>query len=241
MDRFPLETWFFEVPPITRYYTLTALFLSLLVQCDLVTPFQLFFSWHTAVQKAQYWRFLTTFLFFGHLSVDFLFHLFFMSRYARMLEESYARRTVEFAWMMGVMGAGLLLLSPLTTDPFLASPLSFTLTYLWSRRQASVEMSFLGLFTFSAAWLPVVLISFSVVVNSRVPTADLIGGVVGHAYYFLEDVWPEHEASGGRHWLACPDFLKRLVGQVVDDPPDPHPAAAANPPHGHAEPHAHDE
>lgn len=206
------------MPPITRYYTMASLVLSLLVQCDILTPYQLFFSWHTAFRKAQYWRFATTFLFFGKLSVDFLFHLFFMSRYSRMLEESYARRTVEFAWMMGIMSAGLLLLSPFAPDPFLGSPLSFTLTYIWSRRHSAVEMSFLGLFNFSAAWLPVVLIGFSVVVNSRIPTADILGLIVGHAYYFLEDVWPEYEASGGKHWLGCPTILKRLAGQVEEGP-----------------------
>lgn len=216
MDRIPIETWFYEVPIITRYYTCAAILTSLAVQCDLVTPYQLFFSWHTAYTKGQYWRFLTAFLFFGHLSIDFLFHLFFMSRYSRMLEESYARRTIDFAWLMVLMGAALLLLSPFASDPFLGSPLSFTLTYIWSRRNAAVEMSFLGLFIFSAAYLPLVLIGFSFVVNGRVPTADVLGLIVGHAFYFLEDVWPENPASGGKRWLACPQLIRRLVGQQDD-------------------------
>lgn len=133
-----------------------------------------------------------------------------------MLEESYARRTADFAWLMVLLGAALLLLSPFASDPFLGSPLSFTLTYIWSRRNASVEMSFLGLFVFSAAYLPLVLIGFSFVMNGRVPTADVIGLVVGHVFYFLEDVWPENPASGGTRWLACPSLVRRVFGQVEE-------------------------
>ncbi|ORY85540.1 putative ER-associated proteolytic system protein Der1 [Protomyces lactucae-debilis] len=217
MDRLPLETWFYEVPIVTRCFVVGAILTSLAVQIDLVSPFQLFFSWSTAVTKQQYWRFLTTFLFFGELSVDFLFHLFFMSRYCRMLEESYARRTLDFAWLMGIAAAGLILLSPFARDPYLGSALSFTLTYLWSRRNPTVQLSMLGLFTFSAAWLPWVLIGFSLVIYGHLPVADLLGLAVGHVIYFLEDVWPLNATSGGARYLAPPRSLRRWAGYEQEE------------------------
>lgn len=77
-------------------------------------------------------------------------------------------------------------------------------------------MSLLGLFVFPAAYLPCVLIGFSFGMNGRVPAADLVGLVVGHIFYFLEDVWPDNPASGGRHWLACPSVVRRLLGQAEE-------------------------
>lgn len=217
INRLPLETWFYEVPVVTRLFVSGAIVCSILVQCDLVTPYQLFFSYHTAVEKRQYWRFFSTFLFFGDLSIDFFFHLFFMSRYCRMLEEAYARRTVDFAWLMLALASSLLALSGVANDPFLGTSLSFALTYIWSRRNPEVEMSFLGLFNFSAAYLPLVLIAFGALVNGRLPKQDVLGLVVGHVAYFLEDVWPNNPASGGRKLLQCPAAIRRLFVPPEDD------------------------
>ena len=76
-------------------------------------------------------------------------------------------------------------------------------------------MSFLGLFSFHAPYLPWVLLSFSVLLGNSA-TIDLIGIVVGHVYYFLEDVYPIIADIRGwrvRRWLAAPFLLKQLFGE----------------------------
>ncbi|KAK9448259.1 Der1-like family-domain-containing protein [Limtongia smithiae] len=187
----PLERWFFDVPPVTRCWTTLSVLTSVLVQCDAVSPYQLFFTFHTALTRRQYWRFVTTFLYFGPLSLDFVFHIFFMSRYSRMLEDSFFRgHTFDFMWLMLYAATALILLSPLASLPFLGSPLSFALVYIWARRNPAIRLSFLGLFVFSAPYLPWVLFGFSLVFNSAVPKGDLLGIAVGHVYFFLEDVFP---------------------------------------------------
>lgn len=48
----------------------------------------------------QWWRLLTTFLFFGTLSFNFVFNIIFTYRYCRTLEESSFRgRTADFVMM----------------------------------------------------------------------------------------------------------------------------------------------
>jgi hypothetical protein len=47
-------------------------------ECQVVAPLQLYFSWTSAVAKMQPWRFLTTFCYFGKVSLDLCFHLFFV-------------------------------------------------------------------------------------------------------------------------------------------------------------------
>jgi Derlin-2/3 len=47
-------------------------------QCQLVTPLQLYYSYKAAFTNWQPWRMATTFFYFGSLSLDFVFHMFFL-------------------------------------------------------------------------------------------------------------------------------------------------------------------
>lgn len=51
--QFPLEQWFYEMPPCTRWWTTATVVTSVLVQCNILTPFQLFYSFHSAFVKSQ--------------------------------------------------------------------------------------------------------------------------------------------------------------------------------------------
>jgi len=59
-----------------------------------------------------------------------------------------------------------------------------------------------------------VLLGFSVLLGNP-PTIDLMGIVVGHTYYFLEDVYPYMPAGRGRKPLRTPWILQLLTGQVA--------------------------
>ena len=71
-------------------------------------------------------------------------------------------------------------------------------------------MAFLGLFTFTAPYLPWVLLGFSVLLGNS-PSVDLMGIGVGHLYYFFDDVFPLTRGGKGRRPLRCPRRLARLV------------------------------
>lgn len=58
--------------------------------------------------------------------------------------------------------------------------------------------------TFQAPYLPWVLLGFSVLLGNAV-WVDLMGMVVGHMYYFIEDVFPEQR--GGFRLLSTPQIL----------------------------------
>lgn len=51
--RLPLEAWFWEMPFCTRWWTVATLATSALVQCHMVTPFQLFYSFRAVFVKSQ--------------------------------------------------------------------------------------------------------------------------------------------------------------------------------------------
>ncbi|KAI6247279.1 Derlin-2 [Erysiphe necator] len=205
---FPLENWFWEMPFCTRWWTTATVLTSVLVQCQIVTPFQLFYSVRTVFFKAQYWRLLTTFLYFGPLSLDLVFHIFFLTRYSRLLEESSGRSPAHFSWLLLYSTTFLILMSPMLSMPFLGQPLSSTFVYIWSRRNPETRLSFLGLLVFTAPYLPWVLMGFSLVVHGMIPKDELMGVVVGHIWYFYNDVYPP--LHNGRKPLDPPTWWRRI-------------------------------
>lgn len=52
----PLEQWFFETPVCTRIWTTATVIAGVLVQCQILTPFQLFYSYRAVFHKQQVYR-----------------------------------------------------------------------------------------------------------------------------------------------------------------------------------------
>ncbi|KAJ2895924.1 hypothetical protein MKZ38_006042 [Zalerion maritima] len=187
---FPLEEWFWEMPICTRWWTVATIATSALVQFQVATPFQLFYSFRAVFHKSQYWRLITTFLYFGPLSLDLVFHVYFLQRYSRLLEESSGRSPAHFSWLLLYSMTCLIAVSPLISIPFLGHPLSSTMVYIWARRNPDTRLSFLGLLVFTAPYLPWVLMGFSLVLHSTIPKDEILGVVIGHIWYFFSDVYP---------------------------------------------------
>ncbi|GAA5952526.1 hypothetical protein JCM3765_002197 [Sporobolomyces pararoseus] len=226
-----------DVPPITKVYLIGAVATSAAVQCNLVTPLQLYFTYRSCFEHLQLWRLITCFLYWGPLSLDFFFHVFFIMRYSKMLEEtSFAGKKAEYVWLLIVSCSFLIVLSPLSPSPFLSSPLSFTLVYLWSRLNPSIRLSLFGLITITAPYLPYALCLFSWILSGGggtlagtggavagggggggggwglgVVVSDLLGIATGHWWYFWTEIWKREKSSGGRNWLECPLFLVKLL------------------------------
>ena len=85
-------------------------------------------------------------------------------------------------------------------------------------------MSFFGVVTFNAPYLPWVLLLFSLLLGNAVEM-DFLGILVGHAYYFLDSVYPRVAALRGwriKKVLVTPSILHYLFNtdhgfQIVDD------------------------
>ena len=50
---FPIEQWWFEMPACTRWWTTATVVTGVLVQCEILTPFQLFYSFRAVFHKNQ--------------------------------------------------------------------------------------------------------------------------------------------------------------------------------------------
>jgi len=204
--------WYLEIPLITRVYLTASVVTTAACALELISPFSLYFNAGLILYKFQIWRLFTNFFFFGALGLDFMFHMFFLSKYCRLLEEgSFRGRTADFLMMLLFGGSLMCIVAPfINIPPFLGSSLAFMMVYVWARRNEYVRMSFLGLFQFRAPFLPWVLLGFSVLLGNS-PTIDLIGIGTGHIYFFLEDVLPVIPAGRGLRVLQTPSVLHFLL------------------------------
>ncbi|KAH9986717.1 Der1-like family-domain-containing protein [Russula vinacea] len=202
-----LEAWFTQIPPVTRTW------LALSVLTSVAVP----------------WRVFTTFFYFGSISLDFVFHLFFFMRYSRMLEESsFANRKADYFWLLflslscswydlpflthNILTQTFIYpqgLSPLFNLPFLSSPLAYVPIYFWSRRHPSTPISLFGLLTITAPYLPFALVAFSWVLTGtwRAAASDLVGCAVGHVGWFIRDVWTREMVGGPTIFSEAPEPL----------------------------------
>mmetsp|Transcript_29281 Transcript_29281/g.95433 ORF Transcript_29281/g.95433 Transcript_29281/m.95433 type:complete len:218 (+) Transcript_29281:139-792(+) len=202
-----LEEWYNQMPVITRSYLTLSFLTTAGCSLELISPFSVYFNTHLIFTKYQVWRLVANFFYFGQLGLDFLFHMFFLARYCRLLEEgSFRGRTADFFYMLLFGGTILTCAAPFVNIQFLGSSLTFMMVYVWARRNEEVNMSFLGLFNFTAPFLPWVLLAFSVMLGSS-PLVDLLGMVAGHLYFFLEDYYPK---MTGRRMLRTPPLLAAL-------------------------------
>jgi len=204
------EDWYKNMAPITRAYMTLAAATTIGCHLEIVSPFTFYFNYALVRENMELWRLFTNFLFFGMFGLDFVFNMFFLVRYARMLEEgSFRGRTADFAFMLLFGSILLLAVAPYINMPFMGPSLTFMLVYVWGRRNPHVQMSFLGLFRFTAPYLPWVLLLFTFLL-SHSAVVDVLGIAVGHVYYYLEDVVPR---MYGYRLLRTPYPLKLLFGE----------------------------
>lgn len=171
--------------------------------------------------------------------MDLVFHVFFLQRYSRLLEESSGRSPAHFSWLLFYASTLLLCIGPFFSMAFLGTALSSTLVYIWSRKNPDTRLSLMGIMVFKAPWLPWVLMGFSLAMHGTVPKDEICGVVVGHIWYYFNDVFP-HLYNGYKP-LDPPSWWTRLWNgppaaerQQQDDntapePVDGHIAAGAAP------------
>ncbi|ONK65880.1 uncharacterized protein A4U43_C06F1920 [Asparagus officinalis] len=216
-----VEEWYKQMPVITRSYLTAAVITSVGCSLEIISPYNLYLNANLVVQRWEVWRLVTNFLYFRRMDLDFLFHMFFLAQYCKLLEEnSFRGRTADFFYML-LFGAaaltGIVLIGgmiPFVSEKFasivfLSNSLTFMLVYVWSKHNPFLQMSFLGLFTFTAAYLPWVLLGFSTLLGTS-PWVDVLGMVAGHSYHYLEDVYPR---MTGRRPLKTPALIKSLFAE----------------------------
>lgn len=220
MDDEGYLSWYYDIPIVTRTYLTISLLLTLLTTLDLLSPFTLYYNLTLILPPTnQHWRVITSFCYFGTANLDFAFHMYFLVRYARMLEEGeFARQRASFVLLLLLSALQILVLAPFLNLTFLGSSLTFCMLYIWGRLNPDVEMQMFGVLNFKAPYLPIVMLTFSLVLGNST-TVDLLGILSGHVFYFLRYIYPEVAKIRGwkkRDIMQPPTFLSWACGDLTD-------------------------
>jgi len=208
-----VETWFKTMPILTKTYFVTAVATTVLVSFNMLAVQWLYLDFDFVFRNFQVWRLLTCFIFFGKFSLPFVFQIFILVRYMRMLEEGYFtgnRGTAEMTFMM-LFGAVIMIVVAYLWPGlyFLGPAMCFMILYVWSRKDPYRQVVFWG-FAFQAWQFPFVLLVVSILMGSS-PLLDIVGIAVGHIYHFLTDVVPK---VYNKQVLTCPQFMYNLFDQA---------------------------
>ena len=105
-----------DIPVISRLYFTGAFLTTAGCALDLISPFSLYFNYDLIFHQGQLWRLITTYLFFGMFSIDFLFHMYFL----------VSSLIIDTIWLCPALGIILGTGSNLCWNYFLGTILSVT-------------------------------------------------------------------------------------------------------------------
>jgi Derlin-2/3 len=205
-----VEQWIFSIPVVTRTYMALALVTSIAVTFEVVSPLHLYISHRLILEKNEWWRLITGFVYFDKLSINFVFHMHFLYFYCRRLEEHfYLQNTPAFLFIMFLAAALHLAVGHYLGLLFLSYPMIMTLLYLWSRRFPNETLRIYGLFDLQAPYIAYLMLFLSVILDGTGSiTGDLVGIGVGHVIWFLQDILPR---ITGFELLKVPNFLRAFA------------------------------
>eukprot|EP01071_Lankesteria_metandrocarpae_P002529 Lankesteria_metandrocarpae@DN238_c0_g1_i1.p1 len=203
-------------PPVTKYYFISTTSLMVLCSLEIISPFSLYLNWNLIVREWQIWRIVTCFLFLGEFGLTFFWNMYMLVFYCGRLESDVFRgKSADFLWMLLTCSAMLLIISFVSGPGFFFSgPMLHVMTYVWGRRNPFTRMS-VFFFTVRAPYIPWVLSALSFLVGWHM-SDHLMGILVGHIYYFFEDIYPLMPTSKGFRLFKTPKFLNWIMQETED-------------------------
>ena len=203
-----IEAWYKSLPSLTRYYLTGAVGLTTLTSLQVVSPYALYFDLSLIFTKLEIWRLLTTFLYFGNFSFNFLIAMVILVRFCKSLEvhPKYENDFASLIYCVGFLAVSIVLLSFLHKVFFMGPSLLFGMLYVWSKYEPQTQVPFWGGFVVKGYQLPFVLMGLRLLMGSDLMD-DVVGLAAGQAYFWLKETAPQK----GWNLLSTPEFLNRRL------------------------------
>lgn len=201
---------------------MAAVGLSLACFLDKSSSNSFYFNSTMILERHQYYRIFSSFLFFGQFGLSFFFSLLFFVRYCSYLEEGrFHSRRADMIVML-IFGAIAMIVATLlckyfTTIVFFGTSLSMMIMYIWSKapENADVLLAMFGVVRLTAPYLPWMILLLNFLFGDF--RSHLLGIIVGHCYYFLDEIYPQVARIRGWRWkeiLVAPWPLKYLCNEL---------------------------
>ena len=198
------------IPPITKIIAGGSLLISTLCSINFIEVHDLYFDMTLIIDKHEYWRILTTFLYYGNFGIHTFIHLFALFQNSKMLEVMmFQGQLADFLYFIILSCAAMLVIAPALNLYFLSESLFMCLTYLLSKKNREGRIALIGLpVNIPYAFLPYIFLMFGM------DKSKIIGMVIGHVYYFCEDVLPSLPVSKDFRLFSPPKFIRAIARRV---------------------------
>ena len=115
----------------------------------------------------------------------------------------------DFLYFIILSCAAMLVIAPALNLYFLSESLFMCLTYLLSKKNREGRIALIGLpVNIPYAFLPYIFLMFGM------DKSKIIGMVIGHVYYFCEDVLPSLPVSKDFRLFSPPKFIRAIARRV---------------------------
>jgi hypothetical protein len=203
------EEWWAKQGTVTKFTIMASVGLTVAYTFELIDARLFTVSLRRTFFGLEIWRPITACYFLGKLSFNFLIFLANLVIYTSKNEEYYLGRMGDMVWMLIVTITMLHVGAFFLDMEILSHSFIMVLLWIWCRRHEDARLS-LYMFTFRATTFPWVLVAFNLIVQrDKVGSLvqDLLGIVVGHAFFFLADMLP---ATHNMQLVRTPQFLYRF-------------------------------
>jgi len=184
-----IKAYFNSIPPFTRYFTVTAFTMSLLMTYKMLNPYHMVLVYDKVFYSAQIWRLFSTFLFAGTFGPSFLFTMIMMYFTLRRIEDHFKNKAAEFMTCILFCALCIMAYSAIYGNSMvLHKSFIFAMCYVICKLDPETMVSIWG-FPVRSAMLPWVLLGLNVLQGAD-PIGDLIGIAAGHTYIYIKMVLP---------------------------------------------------
>lgn len=206
-----VESMLKEVPPVTKVLCGSAILIHMLTYIQFISQYDVFFSLGLIFSKYQFWRLYTNVFYFGDEGIFVFFQLLMLYRCSKRLEEhTFRNKTADYIYFLLV---GIVVMTCYgAVAGFTTHSRSFLtmLLYIWSRYNQNVVLLVFGFVPMKAPYITWFFVLFDILVGKSIQ-ADILGIVLGHAFYFFHDIYPKLPLSKGKQLLKTPAFLTKVV------------------------------
>jgi Derlin-2/3 len=220
------DQWFKALPIITQYWFGATMLVTLSVNFQILSGYQVMWSWEGIKTRFELWRILTPFCYAGPFEFSTLIGCYMQVQFSKQYEAGgpfntgAGGGTADYAFCM-LFGTVMMLLSYpflggiLGLPPVFCRNLSYYVLYIWSKRNPTANANIWG-FPIKAVYLPFAYLAMTVFMGNSY--MDMLHGIaIGHLYYFMVDVIP---VVYGRDILKTPMFLINYFGVGEYRPPE---------------------
>lgn len=169
--------------------------------------------WSEILGKFHFWRIFTSFLHLGKLGFPFLISFYYLFTYSKQLENGFfLGRIANYCWFL-VIVMGITLVASVFI-PMYATCTAFLMAimHLWGRHSPTLTVRMYGFIGIPAKYLSLALLALDLILTGSIDLTAVVGMVAGHAYYFLDSVYPT--MPSGKNVIFTPLAFEQLVDQA---------------------------